>query len=66
MSISKDVAKKISLIKVTDERLQCAKCSYLVVGPLQLKCGHRICTSCARTLKQQRYGRSAAMRSYIF
>ena len=66
MSVSKDVAKKISLIKVTDERLQCAKCSYLAVGPLQLKCGDRICTSCARILKQQGYGRSAAIDSLYF
>ena len=54
----KNTVKKISLIKITEERLQCAICSYLVVGPLQFNCGHRICTSCARQLKQERYKRS--------
>ena len=51
----KDAIKKASLIQIRDERLQCAICIYLAVGPLQFKCGHRICTSCARRLKQQRY-----------
>ena len=37
-----------------EERLQCAVCEYLLSGPLQFPCGHRICTPCARKLKQQR------------
>ena len=53
--MNKDAIKKASLITISDERLQCAICSYLVVGPLQLTCGHRICTSCGRKLKQKRY-----------
>lgn len=53
--MNKDAIKITSLIKISDERLQCTICSYLVVGPLQLTCGHRICTSCGRKLKQKRY-----------
>ena len=62
---TKDAIKKISLIKITEERLQCAICSYLVVGPLQFNCGHRICTSCARQLKQERYERSTLMHAQL-
>ena len=43
------------LIKTTNERLQCAVCTYLLNGPLQFPCGHRICTPCARRLKQDKY-----------
>ena len=52
---NKDEIKKASLIEIADERLQCAICTHLVIGPLQVKCSHLICTSCARGLKQQRY-----------
>ena len=42
-------------IETTNERLQCAVCTYLLNGPLQFPCGHRICTPCARRLKQNKY-----------
>jgi len=42
-------------LQTQEERLQCAICEYLLNGPLQFPCGHRVCTPCARQLKQQRY-----------
>ncbi|XP_065897132.1 TNF receptor-associated factor 3-like [Dysidea avara] len=46
---------KTSLIQLNtvDERLQCVRCGFLLNGPLQLQCSHRICTPCAMKLKQQ-------------
>ena len=43
-----------SPIYPSEERLQCAICTYLLNGPLQFPCGHRICTPCARKLKQDK------------
>ncbi|XP_065897104.1 TNF receptor-associated factor 3-like isoform X2 [Dysidea avara] len=40
-------------LKILDERLQCIQCHFLLNGPLQLQCGHRLCTPCAVKLKQQ-------------
>ena len=40
------------VLTTADDRLQCAICGYLLNGPLQFPCGHRICTPCARKLKQ--------------
>jgi len=42
-------------LKVQDERLQCIQCHFLLNRPLQLQCGHRLCTPCAAKLKQQRF-----------
>ena len=41
-------------LQTKEERLQCAICEYLLNGPLQFPCGHRVCTPCARKLKQQK------------
>ena len=41
-------------LTTSDERLQCAVCHYLLRGPLQLPCGHRVCTQCATGLKRQK------------
>ncbi|XP_065897101.1 TNF receptor-associated factor 5-like [Dysidea avara] len=43
----------ISSLPTSEERFQCSVCHYLLSGPLQFPCGHRICTPCARRLKQQ-------------
>ena len=47
--------KSFPLIQTDDERLQCTVCTYLLNGPLQFPCGHRICMPCARKLKQDKY-----------
>ena len=53
--MSKSVTKTSPpLIRTKEERLQCVICTYLLNGPLQLPCGHRICTPCARKLKQDK------------
>ena len=41
-------------LTMTDDRFQCAICTYLLNAPLQFPCGHRICTLCARKLKQDK------------
>ena len=41
-------------IHARDERLQCAICTYLLSGPLKFPCAHRVCTPCARKLKQDK------------
>ena len=49
------IGKTLPLIKTSDERLQCAICTYLLNGPLQFPCGHLVCTPCARKIKQDKY-----------
>ena len=44
----------VRLPETLDERLRCVECYSLLIGPLQVPCGHRICTPCAQELKQRK------------
>jgi len=63
-TVIKHAVTKVPLVQLStlDERLQCVRCGFLLNGPLQLQCSHRICTPCAMKLKQQRYSYSLLYR----